>query len=353
MRAYWINNLRKEFGFCLSVLILAISLTPTIEAEGGKISGYYIGDFYHVLNSHDENYQGRNGFQYRRIYMNYDREIAKNWSIRLRYEMNSPSFNSGTVGSTKITPYVKHGYVKWTNKNLRLTGYFGLSGTPTFANVEKVWGYRSLAKSPEDLHKLGGSTDFGLSIKGNFDSEKKIGYHAMVGNGKGTKGEDNTGKKGYLSLFVKPTKRLLVEVYGDFESVDDEPSKILTHVFGGYQATIFRLGLLASYRLGAAKKEEKVIAGSLFGSITLIEDKLAFVTRFDQLLNPNPNGKKIAYIPYNSKTTSSTILLALDWRPVNDVQIMPNIVTIVYGKPEKEERPSIDLMPRLTLYYKF
>lgn len=320
---------------------------------GKGISGYYIGEFYHILNSHNNDYQGRNGFQYRRIYMNYDKDVADQWSVRLRYEMNSPSFNTDTVGSTKITPYVKHGYLKWTNKDLRLTGYFGLSGTPTFANVENVWGYRSLAKSPEDLHKLGGSTDFGLAIKGNFDKEKKLGYHVMLGNGKGIKGEDNSGKKGYLSLFAKPAKGLLVEAYGDFESVDEHPNKFLTHIFVGYQVTMFRLGFLASYRLGAAKDGEKIMAGSFFGSIVLVEDKLAFVARFDQLLNPNPNGNKISYLPYNSKAPSSTIFLALDCHLASDIQIMPNVVTIIYGKPESGEKPNMELVPRLTLYYKF
>jgi len=356
MKIYLVGILRRFFFFflCLLTSILITLISSTVEADNGKISGYYIGEFYHVLNSHDENYEGRNGFQYRRIYLNYDKELANNLAIRLRYEMNSPSFNSGDVGSTKITPYVKHSYIKWTNKILRFTGYFGLSGTPTFANVEKVWGYRSLAKSPEDLHKLGGSTDFGLAIKGNLDSEKKIGYHAMIGNGKGTKGEDDTGKKGYLSLFVKPTKSILVEIYGDFESMDDRPNKTLTHGFVGYQTSLFRIGFLASYRLGAANKEEKVMVGSLFSSIVLIDDKLAFIARFDQLLDPNPNDKNISYIPYNNQaTSSSTILLALDWQPVAGIQIMPNVVTVIYEQPREGKQVDMDLMPRLTLYYKF
>ena len=353
IHSYPFGNLKSKLICGVWALTLVKFISLTSYAGEGKISGYYIGEFYHVLTSHDDSYQGRNGFQYRRIYMNYDKKIDNSWAIRLRYEMNSPSFNSGTVGSTKITPYIKHGYLKWTNQDFRFTTYFGLSGTPTFANVEKNWGYRSLAKSPEDLHKLGSSTDFGLAIKGSFDNEKKIGYHIMVGNGKGTKGEDNSGKKGYLSLFAKPTKNILVEAYGDFESLDEQPNKILTHVFLGYQATAFRLGFLASYRLGATKNEEKVIAGSLFSSVILIENKLSFVARFDQLLDPNPNGNKISYIPHNTKATSSTVLLALDWQPVSDVKVMPNMVMIFYGKPEGLEQPDIDLMPRLTLYYKF
>ena len=95
------------------------------------------------------------------------------------------------------------------------------------------------------------------------------------------------------------------------------------------------------------------MAGSFFGSIVLVEDKLAFVARFDQLLNPNPNGNKISYLPYNSKASSSTILLALDCHLASDIQIMPNVVTIIYGKPESGEKPDMELVPRLTLYYKF
>ena len=117
IHSYLFGNLKSKLIYGVWALTLVKFISLTSYAGEGKISGYYIGEFYHVLTSHDDSYQGRNGFQYRRIYMNYDKKIDNSWAIRLRYEMNSPSFNSGTVGSTKITPYIKHGYLKWTNQD--------------------------------------------------------------------------------------------------------------------------------------------------------------------------------------------------------------------------------------------
>ena len=158
-----IKRILKGYQYLLFVLVIAtlLSSVSLSWSQNGKISGYYIGDYYYLASAHNEDWQGRHGFQYRRIYLNYDKNIADDLAIRLRFEMNSPSFNTKEPG--KIVPFVKHGYLKWSNSDWRTTSYFGLIGTPTFATVEQIWGYRSVAKTLEDLHKLGSSTDFGVA----------------------------------------------------------------------------------------------------------------------------------------------------------------------------------------------
>ena len=348
-----IKRMLKSYQCLLFAMAIVLSSVSLSWSQNGKISGYYIGDYYYLASAHNEDWQGRHGFQYRRIYLNYDKGVADDLAIRLRFEMNSPSFNAKEQG--KIAPFVKHGYLKWSNSDWRTTSYFGLVGTPTFATVEKIWGYRSVAKTLEDLHKLGSSTDFGVAIKGNFDTDKKFSYHAMLGNGAGTKGEANSDKKAYLSLTARPVEGLIAEVYGEFGTGADQTSNYMFHGLLGYQKDRLNLGLLVSNKTkqkGKGKEDETRLAGSVFGSMQL-GDKLTALGRIDRNFDPHATGEKISYLPHADTAASNTIILGVDWSPAANTHIIPNLVAILYDEPEKGNKPDMDLQPRLTLYYKF
>ena len=61
-----------------------------------------------------------------------------------------------------MEPFVKHGYLQWKKGLGDADIYLGLSGTPTWAVAEKVWGYRSVAKTAP----IGSSADLGAAFKG-------------------------------------------------------------------------------------------------------------------------------------------------------------------------------------------
>ena len=332
-----IKRVLKNCQCLLSALSIAtlLSSASLSWSQNGKISGDYIGDYYYLASVHNEDWQGRHGFQYRRIYLNYDKDIADDLVIRLRFEMNSPSFNAKELG--KIAPFVKHGYLKWSNSDWRTTSYFGLIGTPTFATVEQIWGYRSVAKTLEDLHRLGSSTDFGAAVKGSFDADKKFSYHAMLGNGAGTKGEANSDKKAYLSLTARPVEGLIAEVYGEFGTGTDQTSNYMFHGLLGYQRDQLNLGLLMSNKTsqkGKDKEDEARLAGSVFGSMQL-GDNLAALARVDRNFDPHVTGEKISYLPHAATAASNTIILGVDWSPATNTHIIPNLVAILYDGSEK------------------
>ena len=74
----------------------------TIDITGldnGTIKGYMFGDYYYVASLHldgnaidaettEKDYEGSNGFQFRRIYMTYNKDYENDWSTRLRLEMS-------------------------------------------------------------------------------------------------------------------------------------------------------------------------------------------------------------------------------------------------------------------------
>ena len=196
------NNVSRRLIILLTTLLISYSM---LWADDGKISGYFIGDYYHMLSSHDENLEGRNGFQYHRIYFQCDCKIKENdnspndLAVRLRFEMNGDSLPEK---GDKIKPCVKNGYLKWKNSDWNTDVLLGLSGTLVLANTEKFWGDRALSKTPEDLHKFVSSTDFGIAIKGSL-ADKPINYHVMLANGSGTKADADSDKKSVFSAGLK------------------------------------------------------------------------------------------------------------------------------------------------------
>lgn len=338
---------RLSQGTIIMLGLLIVSATMT-WADKGKVSGYFFGDFYHMLFSHNKDLEGRNGFQYRRIYFQYDRKIKENddspnnLAVRLRLEMNGDSLPEK---GDKIKPYVKNGYLRWKNSDWNTDVLVGLSGTPALANTEKLWGYRVLSKTPEDLHKFVSSTDFGIAIKGSL-ADKLINYHVMLANGSGTKAEADSDKKAYFALALKPVDGLLIECYADAETGDE--LDLLWHGLIGYQNDLFKGGVLFSMEAG--ENERKM--ASVFGSAKLL-DNLKVVGRFDKNLDPNPKGGGISYTPYSKEASVNNVVFGLDWSPAKDVYILPNVFASFYDEPEKGKKPDLDLQPRLTLYYKF
>ena len=338
-------NVLRRLVILLTILLISYSV---LRADDGKVSGYFFGDYYHMLSSHKEDLEGRNGFQYRRIYFQYDRKIKEdddspnNLAVRLRFEMNSDSLPEK---GDKIKPYVKNGYLKWKNSDWNTDVLVGLFGTPALANTEKLWGYRVLLKTPEDLHKFVSSTDFGIAIKGSL-ADKLINYHVMLANGSGTKAEADSDKKAYFALALKPVDGLLIEWYADAETGDE--LDLLFHGLIGYQNDIFKGGVLFSMEAGESERK----MASVFGSAKLI-DNLKIAARFDKNLDLNPKGGGIAYTSHSKEASANTVIFGLDWSPAKNVYVLPNVVASFYDEPEKGEKPDLDLQPRLTLYYKF
>jgi len=71
------------------------------------------------------------------------------------------------------------------------------------------------------------------------------------------------------------------------------------------------------------------------------------------MFDPNSEGDKIPFIPFDPTAKSTFIVAGLDWHPVKDVAIIPNIEFINYEKNNVGVTPESDLISRLTFYWKF
>ena len=338
--------MRKVF---LIVLLTIVFCSQMGFAQQGKISGYMFGDYYYMAAHHDSAVDGKNGFWFRRIYFGYDRKLNENFSVRLRTEM---AHSGDFISSSTAVPFVKDAYLSW--KLGKTTLLLGISPTPTWSVVEKTWGYRSVEKTAVDLQKFASSRDFGIAIKGNLSSDGKIQYHAMIGNGNSNKSETNEGKKVMLSLSFYPTKKITIEVYGDWNNNPGANDWATLQGFVAYQTGKARFGL--QYARQSRNVEDgadlNLSLGSLF-CVATISDNTSLFARVDRMFDPNPIGHKISYIPFDNTAKSTFLVAGLDFAPHKDVHLMPNVEVVVYDKNDAGVKPDTDLIPRFTLYYKF
>lgn len=338
-------------GIVLFVCLL-LSSSSVLWAAEGRISGYFFGDYYYVLKSHDTGLENRNGFQYRRVYFTYDKDLSDTFSTRFRFEMSGKSFPADRGDSTKIEPFLKHGYLQWKRPQWRTNFYFGISSNPTWQNVEKVWGYRPVARTIIDMHKMGNGSDFGVAVKGNIDKSKRISYHLIFANGMSTSAEIDSNKKVALSLAAKPVTGVIVEGYADLENAADRGRWYTLQGLLGYQREQFRLGVQLANQT-RQKNDLNILVSSVFGAAQLLEKKLWAFARFDRLFDPTPSAKKIVYIPFDDTAAPNMIIVGLDWTVIEAFHIIPNLAFVFYDEPDNGAKPDATIMPRLTAFFRF
>ncbi|HOW43657.1 MAG TPA: hypothetical protein PK919_00660 [Candidatus Aminicenantes bacterium] len=328
--------------------VIAMAVCAAGLRGQGKFSGLVFGDYYYVLGHHDAAVEKANGFWLRRVYFTYDNALNDRFAMRFRLEMNSPGdFKT----SATLVPFVKDAYL--TAKLGRHTLLLGLIGTPLYDTLDEYWGYRPMEKTPVDLFKFGNSREFGVGLKGPLDAEGKLTYTVVAGNGAGLKSETNRGKAVYGRLNFQPRPSLFLELYADYTDMGADSSVNILQAFAGTKGGWGRAGLNFAWRHAeTAGVGNNLKFVSLFG-VYKLNQKLELVGRFDRLLDPNPAGSKIDYIPMADNAKANVVLAGLGWSLSDSVKVIPNLKYVFYDAPEGGVKPDADLYAYLTLYFKF
>jgi len=340
-------GLKRILLFCFAALALVSGLAHGGE---GKFSGAVFGDIYWIAADHDSTIEDLNGLWLRRINLTHDYKFDDEFSSRVRLEAQTPGdFESDEI----MLVFIKDAWVKWTTGNQNIL--VGLSPTPTWSLVEEMWGLRFIEKVPTELQRLGASRDMGLAAEGSFDSGKKFGYHAMVGNGNAQVGEQDAKKKGYLGLRFRPTESWAIEVYGDYEDRVDSPDRQTYHGFVGYKTSTLRAGAqyIRQVRNATGEDVELSIASAYIEAA--VTDKAWLFARVDRNFDPNPEGDRIAYIPFDPTAANTFVLAGIDYWARENIGLSPNVEVVVYAEPETVglPTPDTDVIPRLTFHFTF
>jgi hypothetical protein len=346
----------------LFLIAFFILLIPSVglsqfKPGSGEIKGYMIAEWYWVTDHHtgeEDGIKGRRGLWFRRIYFTYNNKLSDTVKMRLRFEMNSPEYESDS-----ITPKVKDAYIDFKLSdaaNLRA----GIMGPPVFGTIEDIWGYRSLEKTPLDLYKWTSSRDFGVSLYGG----KKFLWNIMFGQGSSNKGEADNGKKLYLSA-AYADKGFHAELNGHYERRKEFYDEILIHPFITYSGDWGRVGveygnINLKYKPEDADEETyKFNVLSVFAVFSL--KKVDIIARYDRNWGDGYykvwKGSGVDYVPFADYGEPSFIIGAISWNVVKNVWLIPNIKYTTYADPKEDgqidEKPGDDMYVNLTLWFKF
>jgi len=331
----------------------------------GRISGYAFGDaYYNVVGQDVHNYVGDadqlptnidgktyppkvigrdlNGFQIRRIYFQADNDLSAKYSTRFRLEADSKSVTT----DGKISVAVKAAYLQ--AKNVLPGGNFliGMLTTPTFENPEEFWGYRALEKTIADFRGLASSADIGAQMKGFVDSDHKLGYSAMIGNGTGQVPENNRYKRFYFALPLRPVEALHLEPYIDYENQAGAAEHTLYKLFGGYELKKIAIGgeILDDIQHTTAGTTTEPFGFSVYARTRQMH-KVNLVGRFDRW---QPNTRAA------DRVDTDLYIAGIDWEPYKDVHLMPNIEgTQYHARGTAVAPPDHDLQARISFFYKW
>jgi len=335
----------------------------------GRISGLVFGDlYYNVVGDPEHRYnssgadsglanidgstlpsgtprnvtQDLNGIQIRRIYIQGDNDLSAKVSTRWRFETDSKEL---TTPGLKISTFIKNAYVQVKNVVPGGNALFGMLTTPIFETADEAWGYRPIEKTIADFRGLASSSDLGIQMKGFVDANHRIGYSAMVGTGTGQRPENNRYKRYYLAVPLRLIEGFTLEPYVDYEDFPSVAERATYKALAAYEFRKFAIG-------SEVVSQVRHVSGATtepFGLSVFARGKmgttLSGYARFDRWQTDTRAANRV---------DSDLYIAGLDWEPLKDVHLMPNVeATQYHARGTAVSPPTHDLQARITVYYRW
>jgi len=324
-----------------------------------KISGYLFGDYFYKVQGDSSGSTGEyspykkdyQAFDIRRVTFSYEHSLSYKFTAGISLEGGNKFLNSG-----RFTVILKTAFVEWKDifegSNL-LVGYFA---TPAYVwgISEKMWGYRSVEKTISDFRGLTTGVDLGIGLRGSFDKKKDYGYFVMIGNGTGTKPENNKYKNYFASVNAKVIDYLNVEAFTEYEPAAEDKGKLTLKGIIAYQKPDFTIGteVVSQVRKnsGLNNSDMSIFGISFYAHGTVIKDKINKIpklnafARFD-MFDPDTKQELTGY-------KENFITAGLDYMPIPSVHFMPNIwINLYKDKSSANLKKDSDIAARLTFFY--
>ncbi len=362
--------------------------------NSGRIWGEVFGDYYYKAHSDIENrgivnqYTGvpekRSAFAFRRIYLGYDHNISKKFSSELllasednfeqEFQPGQSVVSGDLLPNNKMTFFIKEANLRWKNIWKGTDLVVGEVYTPAFIYLTaKVWANRWLEKTIADIRKTP-SYDVGITLQSHLGNAGNYGYNIMVGNGTGSKPENDKFKWFYGDVYAKFfEKKLIFDLYLDYERLNRTAgfhhSRNMIKGLAAYDSKQFTLGVesfinfgkqdVVGYR-GPVKDTINATAtgASFYVHGTILPKKLNYILRYD-IYNPDVNYNSAIYSKYSGLTSAydpsnneEFILAGLDYTASKNVHFSPNIWYVQYSNKSIRDKGN-DLVYRLTFQYLF
>ena len=354
----------KYLQIFLAALMIFASQYQSIFAQekpSFKLSGYAFGDYFYKVQGDSSGSNGEyspynkdhQAFDLRRVMLIYEHFLSDKFTAGFTLEGGNKYFTSG-----RFSVIIKAAYLEWKDIFDGSNLYAGYFLTPSFVwgIAEKMWGYRSVEKTISDIRALTTAVDLGVGLKGSFDNKKNYGYFVMIGNGTGTRPENNKYKNYYASLTARPLENLNMEAYTEFEPAAEERNKLTFKGVLAYQTPGFTIGTEVVNQLrknsGINNSNINPFGISFYAHGTLIKEKITKVPKLKVFA-------RFDYYDPDMKSDSSGFkenffTAGLDYMPIESVHFMPNIWMNSYSaKNSAYPERKADLVGRVTFYYNY
>jgi hypothetical protein len=321
---------------------------PSVRATGMLFADYYWLADHHAMGTPLAN----NGLQFRRLWLGADADYGNGFSGRLRLEMASGDFASNS-NSAWAAPVVKDAWIKYAYAQGQAAS-FGLIEGVVLGPVEKLWGLRSVEKTPLDLQGWEPTREQGLSLTGDLG---QTNYGVLLSNGASLANQgDNSGKKIGLTATQSLPAKLLLSLSGDYTDGfygNDLGYAYLLQALLGYKADALRAGLQydRSVAVSGAWAETHKELVSAFVVAKVWGGASAFA-RVDHLLWGTVDKGGEAYLQL-SKQRSTLSILGLDYPLAKGVNLQPNVEWVNYQSDSGAAVSQAECIPRITLAYVF
>ncbi|MFN4182538.1 MAG: hypothetical protein ACK4G3_04985, partial [bacterium] len=122
--------------------------------------------------------------------------------------------------------------------------------------------------------------------------------------------------------------------------------------FLAYKAKDFQGGLLfaSQTRENPGGKDTRLNVTSFYANYSASTNVKPFF-RADWVSDPVPGAENIAYFAMSSAAKPTFYLFGVDYAPIKDVHIIPNVEMVKYSSPVSGPTPKDDVFYRLTFFY--
>lgn len=321
-------------------------------APAWTLGGQVFADYYVVL-AHDgpapadpggEDLKGREGFWLRRVYLTYDQRFTGRLSARLRLEANSAG---DFVSATRLEPFFKDAYVQ-----VRAGGHtvaLGLVPTVSLRLAERVWGLRSVEKTPLDLYRLDSSRDVGVTASGRAGPGQRLRYEAQVGNGAGVSSETNDAKTVRGALSWEAARGAVAQGYVDHQARTGAGDWTTIVAMAGWHEARWRTAALYAFQRRRAPRDGEHGLDLDLLSVFAVADlhpRVAIFGRVDRLFDPLPGAFTIEYLPLAGEVAPTVAIAGADVAVEGPLRLQPHVQVVDYGGSAGR---SPTVIPRVTL----
>lgn len=322
----------KILPVALSILMLTTFSAAAQESDDFKPSGRFFGLLftnYHTTFSGGDNVSA---FEVTRSYFGYDYSFSKEITSRIMYDGTTEVIN----GKTIYSGYLRNAYLQYDNKKFMIQG--GLIGAEQISMMEKIWGFRYITKPPIDYSGMIQAADLGIAAK--VYATDFLTLDLSVTNGRGFKDITPNGTYKMAAGFtLTPVENILVRGFYDMMGPSGSMQRTVS-ILAAWLGPKFNAGAEYFRQDNASMTDGRDYSGiSLFAKLPLTE-KAGLFARFDNIGSVTMDGDEA---PWNLNRDGSYLFAGVDFSPVRNVRISPNLNLFLPSDSGRENVSTIGL----------